>query len=1338
MKYSKKLFFANLIWVVLFTGCAIDVNERRELPSNFEGNSMTPLVEYLNNPNNPYDLGYKYNIRKAVNYAKIPYRQSSIQNFNKTPKIAPTTRVLVLIDTQLLSDVAMQTIVTFVANGGHLFLPNVSTDLNFGYLAGIKSNAPYSFDENAQGFKFQTNFLPDLKGTIYPMKDKLDGLKRENFKEDVQVLATAANDINYPTILTYKFGRGQTIVFNTTVTAQKADRGLYFAAILAGLEQIPYPIANASAIFLDDFPAPLYDIRKEPIASEMNISMSKFVTDVWWPDMLKLSRDENIDYTAVVCFDYRNYIEPPFTTPEWEAVKKSSKGRDEIATEWLMHQIKNSGHEISLHGYNHVSLLIDDWGREDFMETSISTTYKKWKASNYGELPVTYVPPANLIDSIGLASLEMGMPSIKYIASTYLGEFAEGGDREFDAEPYNRLFFDFPRITSGFIINETSHFELQSLYIYTGIWSHFVHPDDVYQIEEAANENTRGAFDYRNSLNLGWRKSANGKTPMLPRFTNFIKKFKQTYPFIRFLKAETAAAEIQTWRYERYTHTAAEDLYTVNLSKHKGNKTTYWFAYASHENAPELGSFLNRSNLEFTKTSFLTGFLYTIKTDAASLSLPNLLQNRALTGATAEALMADVGYTAYLKADKAFATVDEEIEFLVGEKRVSEAISILQQKIEKSSETLASDLAKLATYLGYVDREFEIWPVMETAYQKTSKKNEVIALSIKLVKNSDYPNLETRKRWMTRQMELYPDDQQLIKTYLGYFSEETINLSPQALINLINTTPDRESKMHYSTVLFDLYPIDFMSFLANRKACTEDYLLPLADSIAWLFADNQQYSAAIQWSECAKSISRADVLDWYALDGNEEYLKNNDFPKYIEYLLINDTFKALNQLMEVSACDSQLVSQSTNISYAYASRGFYRKAIEWAGCSTEIPIKEILQWYYELQAYSDMEQIYNAYIASNPGDDGLKLYMAQVYAGLGNIKKSWILAASLPASSGKDELQKLLNKEVIYIDKSSQEELLKNYKDYFYPEVYSKLMKDLRLKTGNTLEISNAVLADRLTPTSIGTNITYGFYDGKENKHLVSATQYIARELELEIDSPDNITHSLYGIEYGFQSKDRFEKLNFTANARLEMDEYNAFFYRLQAGISHSKDSLYRSLTVSHKPAVTGPAYSLGIYTTNLTAYYEEQKFFTDLFAVFSLEANYYSDDALDGLLHTQIGKSFTIGTYSKLSPFTEASGMLGNKDNKKGFPYWTIKERLYGGLGLRYAFKNPSSEMEFGLEASAFADTFSEFFQRYRGSAKFPLFPYLYLTTNAEFFTLKNFYSNNFNIGLKYYFDNQ
>jgi len=72
--------------------------------------------------------------------------------------------------------------------------------------------------------------------------------------------------------------------------------------------------------------------------------------------------------------------------------------------------------------------------------------------------------------------------------------------------------------------------------------------------------------------------------------------------------------------------------------------------------------------------------------------------------------------------------------------------------------------------------------------------------------------------------------------------------------------------------------------------------------------------------------------------------------------------------------------------------------------------------------------------------------------------------------------------------------------------------------------------------------------------------------------------------------------------------------------------------------------------------------------------------------------------------------------------------------LGVSYNIKNETKQIDIGIGAAMFLDTFSDNFQRYRGTLSMPVFDYLFVNANAEFFTIENFYSNSFQLGLKYY----
>lgn len=129
----------------------------------------------------------------------------------------------------------------------------------------------------------------------------------------------------------------------------------------------------------------------------------------------------------------------------------------------------------------------------------------------------------------------------------YLGEKPVGGDREFDFDPYEKQFFDYPRISSGFYFSEDEEYTIQSLYLITGIWNHFVHPDDIYQIPATADK-TSGGYSLRNQKTYGWRKSANSDKAMFPEFRKFIINFKKQYPLLRFTDGRTGGKLVWAWR----------------------------------------------------------------------------------------------------------------------------------------------------------------------------------------------------------------------------------------------------------------------------------------------------------------------------------------------------------------------------------------------------------------------------------------------------------------------------------------------------------------------------------------------------------------------------------------------------------------------------------------------------------------------------------------------------------------------------------------------------------------------------------------------------------------------
>ncbi|MDO1499543.1 DUF2194 domain-containing protein [Winogradskyella maritima] len=71
-------------------------------------------------------------------------------------------------------------------------------------------------------------------------------------------------------------------------------------------------------------------------------------------------------------------------------------------------------------------LLQNLWKDTDLMEDVTKASDKKWKESDSKNSPISYVAPNNQIDSLGLAALKKGFPSINYMHTSFLGDLDKG------------------------------------------------------------------------------------------------------------------------------------------------------------------------------------------------------------------------------------------------------------------------------------------------------------------------------------------------------------------------------------------------------------------------------------------------------------------------------------------------------------------------------------------------------------------------------------------------------------------------------------------------------------------------------------------------------------------------------------------------------------------------------------------------------------------------------------------------------------------------------------------------------------------------------------------------
>lgn len=1229
---------------------------------NFSDDKDIILIELITDFNDSTSVTLSNHIKKIADYTKLPIKEIDIEQWNSPSyKIGTKTKVLVIKNTLELRDETLNMLLTFVSQGGLLFTPNFVHDKRMDYFYGLVKNGPRERVFEPMGYFFDTDFLPNIKGTTYGKHIYHGGLNKTSFKDDVSILATAINDRNYPTIIENKVGLGSVILFNTSNNLRKQERGVLFSALIKGLEGIPYPIANVSTIFLDDFPSPLYDVKEEPIKSEMDLTILDFVKDVWWPDMLKLSDTFNIKYTALPAFDYRNFNKPPFLFDQWDTHTLTEKKNKIFVSDWMSIDVLEHGHELGLHGYNHISLLIDDWELADYMTIALKSAKKKWTISGFGQFPVSYVPPSNYIDSIGMSKLGIAFPEIKYMASLYLGSYYEGGNREFDQEKWNSQFFNYPRITSGYQLNEQQKFIQQSLFLYSGIWTHFVHPDDVYQIP-SDDTSSAGHFALRNKNSLGWRKSKDGSKGLLGVFADYLHEIEEIYPLSRYVSAEEGATVTKDWRVSKYSFAKKGEEYGVERMDNNDKGEYYWFLYASHKNVPTIEAELSIKAEKFEKTPILNGYLYSIKTTHPSLSIISENLNSMLTRTVASKVLED--FTLYniplegihnivnkaLKPTKN-SSLKQWTSYYVENENLSDASALLKQKIDSEHRIDTSMFNEYFKFMIWQDKPKEAWAVLQNHINKYPL-DENIKYSRYLGVKNGYPNDTIRKSLLKQQFNVFNDKE----------------------------------------ILYDYY---------NTFNTVENY------------------------KEITKILERLLKAD--------PNLKNEK--TYLQHLIAYEPKRALTKLNKyIPRETSSLWSIAEEISWFYANNKRYKKAYDWSKQTNKIPIITKLYWLAEIKDYESLRKEYIHYVANNPNDSKTLGEISQILLSHGKHVESWGLVSALPETQQKDTLKRVINKDVIYLKKVTQKDLINRYANLFESNIKKNIIKDIRLTENNFIKAETVLIGSNNNAASFEKSISYGIKTAKLNIHIISVTNNDLFDLrQVSTADEDNIKKNVYGLEYKYSNKPN-EKLNYYARGRIEKDKQDNLYYQVGVGVSLPKNNSFTSFSINTNPVKTGPGYKKRIYQTKAAVYQEsiiKNTFKTIVYA----EGNHYSNNDLEGKVTTKLVLESNKDKMFKVLPQVEVSFTKSNANNIKDYPYYLVEERFFagGGVGLKYG--NEKSKLNVRVEGSTFVDNDLGDFNRFIGQASLNVGNFTKISVSGELSTQSKSYSNSLQIGLKHTF---
>jgi len=316
---------------------------------------------------------------------------------------------------------------------------------------------------------------------------KLEGIVSSlavELKSECEVYMVS-EDGNTPIIWTNDYGKGRIGIVNEVIT-QKYQRG-FLALAYSLLEDVfVYPVINASAFYLDDFPSPIPAGNAEYIKRDYGVDVASFYANIWWPKMMEWEEKYGIVHTGMIIENYSDEVEAPFDG-------------DKATARFLTfgNMLLNNGGELGFHGYNHMPLCLE--GRDEDKKYG---EYKLWKSESDMRLAVSelvsfseslfpdnefqvYVPPSNILSEAGRKNLLIADPGIKVIASTFLNDSEEHSyEQEFKIEDDGII--STPRITSGCIIDDYQKLVALSELNFQYVQSHFTHPDDTMDEDRGA------------------------------------------------------------------------------------------------------------------------------------------------------------------------------------------------------------------------------------------------------------------------------------------------------------------------------------------------------------------------------------------------------------------------------------------------------------------------------------------------------------------------------------------------------------------------------------------------------------------------------------------------------------------------------------------------------------------------------------------------------------------------------------------------------------------------------------------------------------------------------------
>lgn len=1309
MIVNRVRYILLIIVVGFLTSCQQELyksNNKYNIP---EKSTEEPLVQFLIEPTNYSAIYETENLAKAYDYSKIAHKTLWINQFNEKLHIAPTTRVVTLHETAGLSNIAVDSLLKFVSKGGTLFITKATKDERMSFFYGMTPDADWSKNIEASGLFFKKPLFPGMEGKSFDNKTMHLGFEGSNFSSSVNVLVASHTHHDYPVLLENRIGNGKVVFYNSSEILKKEMRGLLFASTLLGLEGIPYPIANVGTLFLDDFPSAVYDDKGASIILKNGENKSDFLKSDWWPKMKELAIEEEMKFSAFITFNPDKKSTSNLEFNSWDKTTVLDGKNEDGSNVWITNEFTKAGHEIGLRGYNDLPLLKNLWKDTDLMLDAAKASDKKWKESVSKSAPISYAAPNNQIDSLGLASLKKGFPSLNYMHTSFLGDLDKGGDREFDPDPLNARFFDYPRLSSGYSISSKEQWALESTYLYTGIWSHVLNTNDIADKSSAAK-----AID---ELKI------------------HIVDYKRRHPFMQFLSAKKSTEIAMDWRYQSVRHLNFEGQYEVSSSINSdAKKDSYWLMYVDSKNESRLNKKLNDEQINYQFVPLLNGYLYNIKTKSPSISVPDIRPEiRTLIGTTSSLITKmNKDYKAFNESKGTLVPLKEKIDRAIVEEKNEKASGLMEELFQKSNFINTQQVVAYANSMKERGKTKELWDQVNKMYLKNPSASYAdFSREISII--SEYPTPEIKKLWMERQMEWGDQNISFLKDYYNSFNtQDNTKIIEQVLEVVYELEPTQENRNRYYDFLIISKDNELLSKLDQIKPCSIDDK-EFATKISQAYAGQLNFNKALLWQKCGLEIDPALLTEWSQKSNSIEGKKSTDFPYFIKFLLVNDCDRAIEEMRTIEPCRLDIKELGNSIALLFSEYAEYEKALEWGTCSENIPITNLMNWNMETDDMAQLNKVYKDHMKQNPKDYDTMNYMAKLLLLKGDIEEAGKIAVAIPPNKINPDFKIGFNNEVKANTDQKQTLYISKFKILMDDAIVKKSAIEIRKKKGHSIGLASSAIADKFNPTLFNNNFHFGFYNKKFDFHRFSIEQGTSYAVLKDTIIAEDKGRDLLGVGYMYKTESNLTNPLWVA-AKVEMDNLNKLFFHFNSGIDFIGKAARTSLEINAHPIQNAPGYDLNIYDLSLKA---DQAFnYSSNFKhIFSVKGTYYTDSQYYTIGRTRIEYNLiNINTF-KLGPVIEGAFALGSDEQRNGFPYWLTEERLFGGGGLLLQIGDDNSDFNLKSDFSIFAEQDEPTFQRYQGELSYRIKDFTRINLNYSYYTIDQFFSNAFQLGIQYNF---